>query len=515
MKTIMTRVSAVGAGVRVKSIALWKQFRARKPWQQITAAVLLGVLVIGGISFIHGLGKTKAAEEALRTVSLASIGSLSGAADGGSVIGSVRSIAEADILAESGGTVRVVRTELGASVGGGGVIAELENASQRAAVLQAEGAYDAAIAARNSVSPSDSALTVRNTYRSAFTTLDSLAKTEIDSFFGEETPFGPRSLITSTTYSADYFSKKRSELKRRLDTWSSNQATAGSRDPQELLTEAQSNLDFTASFLAELATAANSDRSGATTAQLTNVSSARASVNLQISALASARESYRGKSVSSTASVDASVKQALGVLRGAQAQLEKTIVRAPIAGTINFLPIRVGDYVTAYQHVATVAQNGSLEVVGYISETEREQLSVGEKVKIDGTYEGVVTRIAPALDPTTRQIELHVAVTGAADKLVNGQSVRITLPNATVTTQATTGPIMLPLAAVKLRAEDRVVFTVDEAGRIVAHAVTIGDVHGDRIEVVSGVTMDMRIVTDARGLAEGQKVTVGDSSASL
>ena len=71
---------------------------------------------------------------------------------------------------------------------------------------------------------------------------------------------------------------------------------------------------------------------------------------------------------------------------------------------------------------------------------------------------------------------------------------------------------MLPLASVKLRANDRVVFTVDSEGRIVGNPVTIGNVHGDRIEVLSGVSSDMRIVTDARGLAEGEKVRIADAA---
>lgn len=516
MKTLMMRVRAMLSLLSTKAVAVWKKYRGLKPWQQIVIGVALAVALIGGISMIHSLGKTKAAEDTYRTVLLETVSSLSGGADGGSVIGSVRSVAEADILAESGGTVRVVRADLGSTVGGGAVIAELENAAQRAAVLQAEGAYDAAVAARTAVSPSDSSLTVRNAYRTAYTTLDSLAKGEIDSFFGEETPLGPRTLITSTTYSADYLSRKRAKLDSMMDAWSSHQATAQSTDPLALLDEAQNVLDYTATLLNELSVAANEPNSGATATQRSNLATARASVNAQSAAITGARESYRGKSVTSTASVDASVKQALGVLRGAQAQLEKTIIRAPIGGTVNFLPIRVGDYVTAYQHVATVAQNGSLEVVAYVSESEREQLSAGAKVKIDSMYDGVVTRIAPALDPNTRQIEVHIAVSGKADKLVNGQSVRVSLPGAPAkVANASEGPVMLPLAAVKLRADDRVVLTVDESGRIVAHPVTIGEVHGDRIEVLSGVSSDMRIVTDARGLSEGEKVTVASSDSSL
>lgn len=178
---------------------------------------------------------------------------------------------------------------------------------------------------------------------------------------------------------------------------------------------------------------------------------------------------------------------------------------------MNFLPIRVGDYVTAFTHVATVAQNGALEIVAYVSEDERAALAVGDRVMVEETLSGIVTSIAPALDPVTKQIEIHVAVEGA-DTLVNGQSVRIAVPAPVSATAQTGGTVLLPLSAVKLYADSRVVFTVDGDGRLVARAVEIGEVRGDRIEVLSGLTPDLRIVTDARGLAEGQKVKLSNGS---
>ncbi len=143
------------------------------------------------------------------------------------------------------------------------------------------------------------------------------------------------------------------------------------------------------------------------------------------------------------------------------------------------------------------------------------------KVSVEGDHAGIITAVAPALDPTTKQIEVHIAVDASPD-LVNGLSVRITLPDAvgepavaaTASSTPATSTVLLPLTAVKLLPDSRAVFTVGEDGRIVAHAVTIGDVVGDRIEVTSGVSSDMRIVTDVRGLSEGQKVSISDASGS-
>jgi len=512
MNTALTRLQSAFLHVRTQALRTWGTYRSMRPRNQLIGAGILVVLVIGLIVLANTFSSTKTSGDQSRTVTLATASSLSGNSDGASVLGLVRSVTEATLLAESGGTVRAVHTSLGASVPAGFVLAELENASQRAAVLQAEGAYDAAIASRSAVSPSDVTTTVRNAYRAAFTASDNALTSEVDSVFGDETAFGPELIISRGTYSVDYFPRGRARLETLMNTWRTHQATLSSDAPEAQLNEAQAVLDTLATFLSELTRTANETNSSATATQKANLASARATVNAQLSIIAAAREAYRGKSVSSTASVDASVKQALGSLRGAQAQLEKTLVRAPIAGTVNFFPLRAGDYVTAYTHVATVAQNGALEIVSSVSEDTRANLAVGDKVSVESTYAGIITAIAPALDPSTRQIEIRIAVSGAKTSLVNGQSVRITLPNTTSTPVAS-GPLMLPLASVKLLTQTREVFTVGEDGRLVGHSVIVGQVHGSRIEVLSGIEPDARIVVDARGLSDGQKVTVADALA--
>jgi len=496
--------------VRARSARVWTWFKGRKGWQQVAiVAALLALLIGGGV--LARSGAKASPENQLRTVTVESVGSLSGTGDSVSIIGTVRSVSQADLLAQAGGTVRAVHAKIGSVVGAGTVIAELENATERAQVLQAQGAYEAALASRNAVSPTDATATVRNTYRSVFASIDALLEDDVDQFYGDQTPAGPRFLVNPGRVAADTMSRRRQEIKVMIDAQRVTLPSIGSRDPEALLNEAQSDLNTISALVDDIADAANRADSRETAAQATALSSARTALSTQIAAIASAREAYRAKRTTSTASVDAGVKSALGTLRLAQASLEKSFVRAPIGGTVNFLPIHVGDYVTMLQHVATVANNGTLEIVTYVSENDRENISAGMKVRVENTYDGVITTIAPALDPVTKQIEVHVAVSGDAADVVNGQSVRISFPDAIATQPSepvVTGPILLPLASVKLSAKQRIVFTVNEEGRLVSHEVQIGDVRGDRIEILSGATTDMRIVTDARGLAEGQKVQI-------
>lgn len=512
LSTLALRARYLADALSARALPVWQRYRSLPRWQQIAIAAVLAALLLGGVVLARG-GANEAESAKGRSVTLATVGELSGTGGSVDIIGSVRSVTEANILAQNGGTVRSVRTRIGASVPPGYIIAELDNASERAAVLQAEGAYDAAVAARSAQSLPDTENTARDTYRSAFTTLDTALENDVDTFFGGPTAVGPNLLIYPGAETANRLSRERARLEDVISAYEAKLASADSRSPQALLAETEDVARQVQTFLNQLAAAANQRDSRTTAAQLSALASARTSVDGVLSTVASARAGLRTGTVSATASADASVKQALGALRAAQANLERTVVRAPIGGQVNYLPIRVGDYVTSLQHVATVAQNGALEIVAYVSEENRDLLAAGGRVIVEGEFEGIVTSVAPALDPATKQIEVRVAVTGASD-LVNGQSVRIAIPDLAPRAEAAAprGPLLLPLASVKLRAGDRIVFSVGPDSRLVANQIEVGDVRGDRIEVLTQLPEDLRIVADARGLSEGEAVEIAPSN---
>lgn len=485
----------------------WKRFRTLPRWSQMLVGLIGIALIIALFSYLHA--ETPKTNENLRFVTLRTIAELSGGETSGSVLGTVRARAEARMLAQVSGTVKQVHTKLGARVPAGFVIAELENSSEQAALLQAEGAYDAAIAAQTSVSLTDSTEVARNTYRSAFSTIDASVETDIGAFFGEATPYGPDLLINPIGTDFTALPREKTRIDTVIKTWRTKLPAISSSDTLTLLTEAETNVRDIQLFVESLADAASRTNSNATAAQLSSLASARADIAGVLSSLASARAAYRSGSTLSTASVNAGVKGALGTLRLAQSALEKTRVRAPLGGTVNFLSLRVADYVSALTHVATVAENGALEIVAYVSEDDRGTLTIGSTLSIEDRDEGVITSISPALDPVTRQIEIRVAAS-ASPNLVNGQSVRLELPNALANpeVEAVVGSLYLPLASVKLRTDDRVVFTLSEDGHLKALAVETGDVRGDKIEVLTPFNPTLVIVSDARGLAEGEKVNV-------
>ncbi len=552
MKATWRRVQSFFAG-------LWKGFTKFSRRTQIII-IIVALVVVACITVLLRSSSKTADANATPIVTVQSLGSFSLGADSVDVLGTVQSESEADISAQSAGNVTAVNTTIGATVPAGFVIANLDSSSASAGVIQAQGAYDAAVAAEQITNFQSSNSTgtfaeqqtsARNTYTSTYTTLESALTVDVDTFFGNGTPVGPALLINPLTTN-DEFPRGRAAITNMMSGWQSTLATVDTTDPLTLLSTAQTNLNTVQAFLTNLEALATQPAANASQVQLADLATAQSTVSGLIASISSARNAYNaaetaaqvgqtqsGTGSSGVSSSQASVEVALGGLRAAQAAYEKTVIRAPIGGTINYLPIHVGDYVSMNQHVATVAHNDALKVVTYLSQDQRNRITVGDTLNIIGadasgnptTYQGVVTIIAPALDPTTQQIEVDIAV-NAGQVLLNGQSVQVELPSinaaasagsATIsagsttsasTTSSTTPSIEVPLTAVKLLPNERDLFTVDSTGHLVAHAVDIGDVIGNNIQILTPLDPSLMIVTDARGLSAGDAVTIASSTQS-
>ena len=246
----------------------------------------------------------------------------------------------------------------------------------------------------------------------------------------------------------------------------------------------------------------------AITGTISAVVTSRASVT---SSLTANQVAGGGSQSSGTlASSDAQVKQALGSYNAALSRLEKTIVRSPITGTLNSLTIATGDYVSAFTQIAVVSNNGALEVVSFVTESDAKRITVGSLATIDRVVQGVVTRVASAIDPTTKKIEMRIGIRDARTSLINGQSVGIIIPKRknTVSSKVATSPITIPLSALKLTPRGATVFTVSSSGVLVSIPVREGAILGEQIQILSGLVGVEEIVVDARGLKDGLTVEI-------
>ena len=507
---------------------LYSWYGKRTVWGVGIAIVLL--IVVAFVIARIGAGDTESnPTPQLRTVSVSSVATLS-SENSITVIGSVEAVNESTIESEASGRIVSVPVELGDTVAAGELIAQIENAAERAAVLQAEGTYEAALAsaAQSDVGVIDSESSLQNakntglvTYRSAFTTMDDIVRNLVDELFSDPDSATPGFRLDSQGQ-ANALNSERVSLEAILDAWNTKVFSSPSADDVgTLLLEAERDTkriasftdsisllvaehdpdsEFTESALSSLKTRFLTARTNANTT-IQNVENALSDIEDAEETLA---QSQLGGTNADLSAANASVKQALGSLRSAEAALAKTIIRSPLSGTVNALNVDVGDFVSARDVVSVVANNNALEITAFFGEGDRTQIAVGDIVTIEGRIEGRIARIAPAVNPNTKKVEVKIQTD--SDELENGDTVRIQI-NPSEETITTSNVIRVPLTAIKFTADDAFVFTVED-GVLRAHKVILGKANGANITIEEGISFDTEIVVDARGLNDGVSVNV-------
>ena len=450
------------------------------------------------------------------------------------LIGIVRAFSEASVTAEKTGRVTSVRVGLGDQIAAGSIIATIENASEQASVLSAQGSYDAALAsleqsrvniAQSQVGTSESGTRLRTAQNNAVSVIQTSYNSaegaifnNVDQFFTNPDGFVPGLRISGQGFAAQ-LNEQRVAFQTILPAAErrTRAVTVTSDLPVEL-EAARALLAQTINILDTFSTVFNQQEVFNRYSQEevvgfgTSFNAVRGSliqqqsqIDAAIAGLDAARDGIARAAItvdgSTTAAAEAQVKQALGSLRSAQANLAKTVIRTPISGTVNSLSIRTGDFVNSSSQVAEVANNNALEVVTFVGEKDRAVINVGDTLQIEGRFAGTVTEIAPAVDTGTGKTEVRVA--SESEDLQNGDTVRITKQvESTVITD-----VIIPLSAVKFALSDGSVFMVVD-GKLTPRSVTLGTIRGGSVEILGGLAADEEFVADARGLVEATEVEV-------
>ncbi|MEN9551638.1 MAG: hypothetical protein RI935_15 [Candidatus Parcubacteria bacterium] len=529
-------------------IRLHKELPKKKGYALIACEIMLigGVLiaVFGGTS-----SKEAVASERVRSVQVASLLELSSDSKDIPLVGTVTSVSEATILSESSGKLTRVYRKIGDQVVAGQIIAEFENSAERASTLQAEGAYEQAkaslqIAKLNSAQSGNSLNDVKNqalnTLYSAYTTMDDAIRGKTDIAY-RDPRFSEAKFLLSVPDSSLVLNleQQRKSLENLIVSRSErNKTITTSSDLQAELTTVIAELNTVKNYLDNLSLAYNKAIPDSTfnqtfiDTQKAVVQGVRSSVTGTINGTISTRTALTSSQTATQisgnnaditgtiAQAEAQVKQALGAYNAALARYQKTIIRSPITGTINSLSLNSGDYIGAFSQVAIVSNNKALEVVSFINEDDTKRIAIGSKATIvtsNGvSVEGIVTKVAQAIDPRTKKIEVRIGIIKDQNTLINGQSVRISVTSALKDTNpqpvtaGNTFKISIPLSALKLTPSGANVFVVNASNTLQSVAVKEGAVSGDQIEILEGLSGTEIIVKDARGLKEGFVVNVID-----
>lgn len=516
----------------------WAWYREQPTWRQIVEGVVVVALIMEIFITTRPLTPIETSIASTHVVSTAPVSELANTDTNLPLLGTVTSTSEATIRSESSGQLTRVYKKLGDTVSAGQVIAEFENSGERAALLQAEGSYDAAKAARdiskiNSGSTNSSLAEAKNSalnaINSAYINMEDVIRIKTDVAYTnprtQDAKFNV--LVPDSLFVLSLEAKRKAIEKILVDRGTRNRSLTTGSDLVGELNAVQNEVQTIKSYLDDMATAYskalpdNNFSQAAIDANKANVSVARNTIAGTLSSLSSTRTLLNaataaqevagktsGDTSSTVATADANVKQTLGAYDAALSRLEKTVIRSPINGTLNSLSIKTGDFISAFTEVAVVSNNGALEVVAYVTDEDAKRIQVGNPVLIDTSVKGIITRIASAIDPQTKKIEVRIGIIDKKSGLVNGQSTQVIVTKEKQVISPTTGPITIPLSALKLTPNGTFVFMISATSSLVALPVKEGAILGDQIQILSGLNGTETIVVDARGLKEGMEVTV-------
>jgi multidrug efflux pump subunit AcrA (membrane-fusion protein) len=509
-------------------------------------------VVVGGFVGLQFFGENvlpDSISSSLRIVSVAQVGALNKNIPALPTVGTVESETQVTLRAETSGEVRAVYIREGNFVARGTLIAELKNDSERARLSQVEAGVLSAEAglakaqkgargedisilearvSKETKSLAETKELVITTLKTAYANIEGAILGNADQMFSN--PRGSEPQLSFSSAQEAQVEWERYLIGQSLDVWDVellNATPVGDLDA--LLDSANTVVTEARDFITDLSAEVNNVESsaylsqtmliswktalvtaqGSITGTISTLSGVRDKLTAQVSALAIAEtELSRGAGGERSEDVvvaDARLKQAEASVDEARAQLSKTQIRTPIAGTVNELSIERGDFVSAFSDVGVVSNNTALQIKTFITEDERQFVVLGASVQIDDVYTGDVISIAPALDSSTKKIEVLVSVPQNI-VLTNGESVRLLISRGESVVESE-NRITLPLSAIKILPQDTIIFTIDENDTLVAHPVTLGPIVGSEVVILSGITPEMTIVLDARGLREGEIVT--------
>jgi RND family efflux transporter MFP subunit len=200
------------------------------------------------------------------------------------------------------------------------------------------------------------------------------------------------------------------------------------------------------------------------------------------------------------AAAEVAVQQAEAQIRQAQAQADASLVSlelkdvvAPISGVMDDLLVKVGDYVSVGQAITKVAQTQTLTLNLQVPPERAADLRTGLEVElIDPTSKsqlatGSLTFVAPTVNPDAQAIQTKAQFRNVDNLLRDGQFVSARI------IWATQAGVLIPTTAVTRVGGKDFVFRVadepNEAGQEIVnlHPVELGDIQGDRYQVLSGL----------------------------
>ena len=216
---------------------------------------------------------------------------------------------------------------------------------------------------------------------------------------------------------------------------------------------------------------------------------ARSTAAVAVAAIRTA-QSQIGNAVAAVNTARSAADAARTQVASAQKAIADTTVYAPISGYVSERTADVGEFISPSApnaKVATIVRTSVLRMRIDVPEQSIGQVKNGQGISLqtsafpDRSFNGVVTRIAPNLNATSRTLIVEAEVENGEGLLKPGQFATVRI------TQSTPKPtVMIPASAIKVDGDTNKVFVVKD-GRAEERIVKTGVLENNLIEIQQGV----------------------------
>ncbi len=205
---------------------------------------------------------------------------------------------------------------------------------------------------------------------------------------------------------------------------------------------------------------------------------------------------------------------ARAVLDAQQLRGRQTRVVAPDSGVISARTATVGAVVPAGTELFKLIRKGRLEWRAEVTSAElgriREGMNVAVRPASGGEIAGKVRMIAPSVDPQTRSALVYVDLPTGVSSNSPAKAGMFARGDFELGSSAA---LTVPQRALVVRDGFNYLFVLSPDNRASQVKVQTGRLAGDRVELLSGLGADARIVVDGSSfLADGDLVRIGDAT---
>lgn len=210
-------------------------------------------------------------------------------------------------------------------------------------------------------------------------------------------------------------------------------------------------------------------------------------------------------------------EQAMANLRVLEERLERTTIRAPIAGILDSRQVEVGTMVGVGTPVGRIIDHAVVKINGGVPERYAPDVRRGARATVtfdvleDQAFEGAITYVGSAVNPRNRTFPIELRLTNPGGMIKPEMVANISVVRRTIGSA-----IVVPQEAV-IRVEDGfVVFVARQGGERAEAAVrpvTLGPAQRNQAVITSGLEEgDLLIVIGQQEVADGDRINVVDGA---